>query len=201
MKKHGLSETEGQDVPLSTREQLILAGLDELNEYGVQHFSTRRVAKKCGISCAAPYKHFKDTHEFVAEIFGYVNQQYNDEQTKVLEQCRNASSREQLVAVSMHYIRFLTEHPAFRRVIMQNFQDCDEEYRVLRGQLSHQTYEVVSRYCEEVGMPEDVRRRKTFIVRAIIYSAALFFDNGELEYSEQRKEEVRALLEREFDLP
>ena len=50
-------------------------------------------------------------------------------------------------------------------------------------------------------MPDDVRMRKTFIVRAIIYSAALFFDNGELEYSEKSMQSVRSLLEREFDLP
>lgn len=194
-------EIEASDAPLSTREQLILAGLDELNEYGVQHFSTRRVAKVCGISCAAPYKHFKDTHEFIAEIFGYVNRLYDSEQAEVLEQCKDMSSREQLVEVSLRYIRFLTEHPAFRRIVMQNFQDCDEEYRVLRGQLSLKTDEIVTRYCEEVHMPDDVRRRKTFLVRAIIYSAALFFDNGELEYNEENMEKARALLEHEFDLP
>ena len=194
-------EIEASDAPLSTREQLILAGLDELNEYGVQHFSTRRVAKACGISCAAPYKHFKDTHEFIAEIFGYVNRLYDSEQAEVLEQCKDMSSREQLVEVSLRYIHFLTEHPAFRRIVMQNFQDCDEEYRVLRGRLSLKTDEIVTRYCEEVHMPDDVRRRKTFLVRAIIYSAALFFDNGELEYNEENMEKARALLEREFDLP
>ena len=194
-------EIEASDAPLSTREQLILAGLDELNEYGVQHFSTRRVAKACGISCAAPYKHFKDTHAFIAEIFGYVNRLYDSEQAEVLEQCKDLSSREQLVEVSLRYIRFLTEHPAFRRIVMQNFQDCDEEYRVLRGRLSLKTDEIVTRYCEEVHMPDDVRRRKTFLVRAIIYSAALFFDNGELEYNEENMEKARALLEREFDLP
>ena len=123
------------------------------------------------------------------------------EQTVLLEKCKHDSAREQLVQVSMHYIRFLTEHPAFRRIVMQSFQDCDEEYRVLRGQMSIKTYEVVSRYCEEVQMPPDVRKRKTFIVRAIIYSAALFFDNGELEYNEKNMEQARGLLEREFDLP
>lgn len=185
----------------NTREALILAGLEELNEYGIQHFSTRRVAKACGMSCAAPYKHFKDSHEFIAKILGYINRLYDAEQTVLLEKCKHDSAREQLVQVSMHYIRFLTEHPAFRRIVMQSFQDCDEEYRVLRGQMSIKTYEVVSRYCEEVQMPPDVRKRKTFIVRAIIYSAALFFDNGELEYNEKNMEQVRGLLEREFDLP
>lgn len=194
-------EVQQNDVVTGTRERLILAGVEELNAYGVQHFSTRRVAKACGVSCAAPYKHFKDTHAFIAEILGYINRQYDAEQHVLLEKYEDASVREQLVQVSLHYIRFLTEHPAFRRIVMQNFQNCDEEYRVLRGQMSNKTYEVVSRYCAEVKMSPEVRKRKTFIVRAIIYSAALFFDNGELEYNEENMEQVRALLEREFDLP
>ncbi len=194
-------EVQQNDVVTGTRERLILAGVEELNAYGVQHFSTRRVAKACGVSCAAPYKHFKDTHAFIAEILGYINRQYDAEQHVLLEKYKDASAREQLVQVSLHYIRFLTEHPAFRRIVMQNFQNCDEEYRVLRGQMSIKTYEVVSRYCAEVKMSPEVRKRKTFIVRAIIYSAALFFDNGELEYNEENMEQVRALLEREFDLP
>lgn len=194
-------EVQQNDVVTGTRERLILAGVEELNAYGVQHFSTRRVAKACGVSCAAPYKHFKDTHAFIAEILGYINRQYDAEQHVLLEKYKDASAREQLVQVSLHYIRFLTEHPAFRRIVMQNFQNCDEEYRVLRGQMSIKTYEVVSRYCAEVKMSPEVRKRKTFIVRAIIYSAALFFDNGELKYNEENMEQVRALLEREFDLP
>lgn len=185
----------------SMRQRLILAGLDEINEFGFQNFSTRRVAKRCGVSCAAPYKHFEDTQAFIAEIFGHMNGIYDRRQQAVLEKFAQADTRTQLIEVSMEYIRFLVENPQFRRIVMLNFQDCDEQYRVLRGQLSVKAYEVVSRYCDEVGMPPDVRRRKTFIVRAIIYSAAMFFDNGELEYNEKNLAEVRALMSREFDLP
>ena len=77
-------EVQQNDVVTGTRERLILAGVEELNAYGVQHFSTRRVAKACGVSCAAPYKHFKDTHAFIAEILGYINRQYDAEQRVVL---------------------------------------------------------------------------------------------------------------------
>lgn len=189
------------DQAAGTRERLIRAGVEEINEFGVRDFSTRRVAKRCGVSCAAPYKHFKDTNEFVAEIFGYMNGLYEARQRAVLARYADSSTRTQLIEISLDYIRFLVEHPEFRRMVMQKFQDCDEEYRCLRGQLSTLTCQTVTRYCEEMGMPEDVRRRKTFIVRAIIYSAAMFFDNGELEYNEQNMETVRSLLDREFDLP
>ena len=189
------------DQAAGTRERLIRAGIEEINEFGVRDFSTRRVAKRCGVSCAAPYKHFKDTNEFVAEIFGYMNGLYEARQRAVLACYADSSTRTQLIEISLDYIRFLVEHPEFRRTVMQKFQDCDEEYRCLRGQLSTLTCQTVTRYCEEMGMPEDVRRRKTFIVRAIIYSAAMFFDNGELEYNERNMETVRSLLDREFDLP
>ena len=189
------------DQAAGTRERLIRAGVEEINEFGVRDFSTRRVAKRCGVSCAAPYKHFKDTNEFVAEIFGYMNGLYEARQRAVLARYADSSTRTQLIEISLDYIRFLVEHPEFRRTVMQKFQDCDEEYRCLRGQLSTLTCQTVTRYCEEMGMPEDVRRRKTFLVRPISYSAAMFFDNGELEYNEQNMETVRSLLDREFDLP
>ena len=44
----------------SVREQLIAAGTAELEAHGIADFSLRRVAAACNISCAAPYKHFKN---------------------------------------------------------------------------------------------------------------------------------------------
>jgi AcrR family transcriptional regulator len=184
-----------------TREQLIRAGLQELNEYGIQNFSTRRVAKRCGVSCATPYKHFKDTQEFIAAILDDINRQYNERQKKTLEKYAHCDSRTQLLQVSLDYLRFLTEYPELRRVIMQNFKDCDPAFRSLRGQLSYQLYKVVARYCRDVNMPDDVRKRKTFLVRSILYGAALFFDNGEMEYNQENMDMVAAMLNREFDLP
>ena len=43
------------------REALILAGIHEINANGVASFSIRRVAEACGVSCAAPYKHFSES--------------------------------------------------------------------------------------------------------------------------------------------
>ena len=42
----------------NTREALIQAGINEINEYGVANLSMRRIAKACGVSPGAPYKHF-----------------------------------------------------------------------------------------------------------------------------------------------
>jgi len=84
---------------------------------------------------------------------------------------------------------------------MQNYEGFDEKYRALRSKLSVRTYDLVTKYCTEVNMPPEVRHRKTFIVRSVIYGAALFFDNNELQYTEDNMKMVEAMLDREFDLP
>ena len=183
------------------RQRLISAGLQELDQHGFETFSIRRIAKTCGVSCAAPYKHFENKQDFIAQIFAYINDIYHQRQAKTLARYAGCSTRQQLVEVSLDYIQFLGEYPHFRRIIMQNYQNSEEKYRCLRGQLSSCTYDLVSRYCKQVNMPDDVRRWKTFIIRSIIYGAALFFENGEMEFTEENLQTVRSLLDREFGLP
>ena len=48
----------------SVRTRLIVAGINELEERGVKDFSLRRVALAAEVSCAAPYRHFKDKDDF-----------------------------------------------------------------------------------------------------------------------------------------
>ena len=182
------------------RQQLILSGLEELDQHGFEDFSIRRIAKTCGVSCSAPYKHFENKQDFIIQIFSYINEIYHERQNKTIARYAHCSTRQQILEVSLDYVRFLTEYPQFRRIIMQNYQNFDEKYRLLRGQLSVATYDLVSRYCAEVNMPDSVRRWKTFIMRSIIYGAALFFDNKEMEFNVENLQIVRSLLDREFDL-
>jgi len=198
----GAAPTEAASGGDGTRERLILAGLRELNEHGIRNFSTRRVAKTCGVSCAAPYKHFKDTHAFIAEILKYINGIYYERQKQTLARFTDRDSRCQLLEVSLDYIRFLAEHPEFRRIIMQNYRSGgDEEFQALRGSLSMPIYRLVARYCRDVNMSPEARRRKTFVFRSIIYGAAMFIDNGQMAYNEETMAMVASVLEREFDLP
>lgn len=38
----------------SKREDLIKAGIQEINKHGIAGFSMRRIADDCGLSCGAP---------------------------------------------------------------------------------------------------------------------------------------------------
>ena len=184
----------------SSREELILAGIREINQYGLQNFSVRRIAAACGVSCAAPYKHFKDRSSFLAAMLEYIGTLWGQRQLAVLERGL-PTTRSQLVAISMEYIRFLVENPHFRSIIMLKDEQIDSRFHNARGRVTSLTDSLITRYCAEVGMPELVRRRKTYVVRSLIYGAALMFDNGELAYTEENQRLVESSIDREFDLP
>lgn len=184
----------------NVREQLIIAGIQEINKYGLQSFSVRRIANECGVSCAAPYKHFKDRHCFFAAIIEYINKQWGDRQQNILKEFPT-SKRKQLVGVSLDYVRFLLENPHFRSIIMLKDEEFDSVYEKMRGQISSLSRELIKQYCDEANIPEDIKKRKTYIIRSLIYGAALMFDNGEMEYTEENMQFVKFSIDREFDLP
>lgn len=182
------------------RELLIRAGIEEINASGVAEFSVRRVAQTCGVSCAAPYKHFKDKREFIAAIIDYVNAQWGERQEEILAVC-TGGLRQQIVEVVVGYIRFLMEKPYFRSILMLKDAEFDNLYHKARGQMSSRSQMMEVQFFDESGWDQTKIKRKLHIVRAIMFGTVFLIDNGELEFTEQVIEHVREAVDREFDLP
>ena len=182
------------------KEELILAGIREIEAHGVRGFSLRRVAKSCDVSCAAPYKHFTDLNDFFLAIVRYINQQWYRRQDEIVAAYPD-DPRRQLTEISVAYIDFLMDNPHFRSIIMLREDDVSAALLHEKSALSLGTARCIRAYCRRVGMTRDVEVRKTFVIRSIIYGAALMFDNGQLPYTEENKRLVWYLIDREFDLP
>lgn len=182
------------------RELLIEEGIREINTHGLTQFSVRRVSGACGVSCAAPYKHFKDKRDFIAAIIEYVNDQWHVQQQKILEQ-HSGSLREQIVAVSVDYLRFLMENPHLRSILMLKDQEFDNLYHKPRGQMSSKAQQLQEEYFRSVNLDAQTMRRKLHLVRAMIFGSVFLFDSGEVEYNAESVENFRQILDREFDLP
>lgn len=184
---------------LSVKEKLILAGIKEIEQNGVQDFSLRRVAEKCEVSCAAPYKHFDGKHGLVLAIIQYINQQWYNRQEVVVTKYKG-NYRRQLLEISLEYIRFLVENPHFRSIIMLKDDNMDANQIRMKSELSTCTKKLIHRYCRQVNMPKDKEIIKTFVVRSLIYGAAIMIDNGELENNEENFKFIAKAIDREFDL-
>ncbi|MBQ9875037.1 MAG: TetR/AcrR family transcriptional regulator [Thermoguttaceae bacterium] len=190
-----------KEAPPSARERLIMAALDEVEEVGFARFSLRRVANACGVSTAAPYKHFKNKRELIEAILRHINAEWRRRQDEALNRLAGGSLRERLVEVSLEFIRFMVENPQYRSIMMIRNETFDSEYLQIKADLSARSKELIREYCVESGMSAKVARIKMYVVRSLIYGASLMFANCELTYDDAAMEVVRAAIDREFDLP
>ena len=178
---------------------LILAGIEEINTYGANDFSVRRVAAACNVSTAAPYKHFKDKKELIGAIIDYVNEQWAVVQDEVLAQCGD-DPRTQMVEVAVAYAKFLMEKPYYRQTLMLKNAEFDNLYHRKRGEINTRTQQIMTRVKETYGLSEDVWTRKALMVRSLLFGSVFMFDSGEFTYNETSLEHIRYLINREFEI-
>ena len=181
------------------REELILAGIEEINIYGASGFSVRRVAQACHVSSAAPYKHFKDKKQFVSAIIDHVNTQWAVVQEEVLAQCGD-DIRKQMVEVAVGYVQFLMENPHYRQVLMLKNADFDNLYHRKSGEINSRTEQIMEKVQIAYGLTPEVWQRKALMVRSILFGAVFLFDSGEFTYSPQALDDIRYIINREFEV-
>lgn len=181
------------------RQDLILAGIEEINAYGANDFSVRRVASACQVSTAAPYKHFKDKKEFIGAIIDYVNEQWAEVQNQVLENCGD-DPRSQMVEICVAYTRFLMEKPYYRQTLMLKNAEFDNLYHRKRGEINSCTQQIMANIREVYGLSEEIWTRKALMVRSLLFGAVFMFDSGEFTYNEAALENIRYLVNREFEI-
>lgn len=181
------------------RNELILAGLEDINRNGVANLSFRRVASACDVSCAAPYRHFKDKNDLIAAIIDYVNEQWAQRQDEILQGCGDVL-REQIIEVCLGYIRFLMENPSYRSVLMLKDEQFDNLYHKKRTQFGSIAQTLQHNLFEASGYSKEVWDRKLMICRSLIFGIVFLFDAGEFEYNETNMDYIRYTLNREFEI-
>ena len=182
------------------REDLILAGIEEINANGANGFSVRRVAEACHVSSAAPYKHFKDKKEFISTIIDYVNNQWFVVQDRIIASC-SEDPREQMVEVTTGYLKFLMEHPHYRQILMLKNADFDNHYHRKHGEINSRTEQIMGAVKQRYNLSDEVWRRKSLMFRSILFGAVVMFDSGEFAYNEDTLNDLRYVFNREFEIP
>jgi len=91
------------------RRALLGASLDLIREAGIHAFTLREVARRAGVSHAAPYRHFRDK----AELLAAVAEEGFDRLTAAMRAAAAKSQEpfECLQNAGLAYIEFAQEHP------------------------------------------------------------------------------------------
>jgi AcrR family transcriptional regulator len=98
------------------RRTLIETALTMVTEEGAWNFTLREVARRAGVSHAAPYNHFADKSALLAEVAALGFQALR-RQMEMAARRQPRSSHQALHGIATAYIRFGVEHPAHYRLM------------------------------------------------------------------------------------
>ena len=168
--RHPYGQKKVMTKPINIKNDLVAAGLEEINEYGVRAFSLRRVAARCRVSCAAPYKHFESKEKLIYEIFATINRQWQEKQKKIIEKGLNL--KDTLIEICMGHIAFLIQNPGFANLIMLNDQSLAKELRSIKTV----SYTHLDVYKRQICVPSTVqwmrfsgrRNMHRFLLRCLV---------------------------------
>lgn len=162
---------ETEYIEESVRTRLILSGISELEEHGISDFSLRRAALSAQVSCAAPYRHFKDKDEYINEIVKYVNSKW-ELLVKEIYKVFSDRPRELAIEMCMAAIRFRVANKNFRTVFMLSTHTMATEL------FNKEIVDAISQYATFKGLSDRERELKIFTAEALI-SGSLVLSDGE----------------------
>ena len=115
---------------------LVQAGLEILEEEGLDGLSMRAIAARVGVSHTAPKNHFDGLHGLLAAIAAEGYRRHAKEMRKGVENA--PPGRERLQAASKGYVRFARENPAlFQLMFSPRFREKSGDELIAAGKDSY----------------------------------------------------------------
>lgn len=183
----------------TTKTALLKSGIEEIGKYGIRGFSLRRVAARCGVSCAAPYKHFESKELFLSEIFREITAAWHKQQEEVIAE--GLSPSERLCTLVKDYISFMADNPGFANLIVMNDPTLGDAMLKMKRELTECVRDTLKEICNVQGLSEEVYYTRLFALRSNIYGAIVMLTaDGEDSYT--KSEVVRLMdevLKKEFE--
>lgn len=102
---------------MTTKALLMEAALAILARDGFEGVTIRKIADYCNLSVAAPYKHFKNKDDILAQSVYHMVEEWKIRESRIIARFA-PDLREQLVQLSMEWIRFILEKPAYAGLVL-----------------------------------------------------------------------------------
>ena len=157
-------------------EELIREAVRQMRKNGVDGFSARAVAEACGVSCAAPFKHFNGRRGLFLAISRYLDLELS-ETMEAIEKQAGTDYKKAHLEMNTAYIRYLCENPFliseyFWRTINEG-QAGIRKWKSFRKMAAQFTA-----YCREKNIPDEVYKSYYFNFQTLAYGAAFVTVNS-----------------------
>lgn len=167
------------------KRQLIDKGLLLLNEEGVEGFSLRKVAKLCGVSHTAPYKHFKDKDMLIEEIAKEVEKNFYMELFEAAKKY-NDDAKMQLVEMGKAYIKFMVENPEYFKFMFLSDNSCSITIEKDKFSIEGSSFEMFKNssenYFKEIKLDKELYMEKTLAMWSLIHGLTILITQKSVKY-------------------
>ena len=167
---------ENRDV----KTRLILAGIMELEQHGLRDFSLRRVAAGADVSCAAPYRHFRDKEELILAIIAYTRESWELLAENITAAFPSLGDR--VVNLSVAALRFWLANGNLRSVLMSGQDELGEEKRREVNRFDAPIIAAVRNLAAERGVTDS--EELAFTVLALVYGTVTLVSCGSVGNSD-----------------
>jgi AcrR family transcriptional regulator len=150
--------------------------MELLEERGESALSLRAVARRAGVSPAAPYRHYADREALVSAIAAVG---YRELAERLAAAHRSPSTPEQLASVAIAYVQFALERPALFRIMFGEPCDRDNDDRVAATA-------AVSTYVRSIAertFPQADPEALATAIWALVHGLAFLYLDGKLDAS------------------
>ena len=177
-------------------EALIEAGIEIITREGPESLSLRRVAATCGVSHAAPYKHFKDKDSLILAMRNHIAGKF----TAVLEASltENRGIENSMIHLAQAYLGFFMENPHYftffqsQPVGRVNLSDLSEPS-------SYSPFEVFKgaalKWMDHFGVPPSRRNRALLSMWAMVHGTTSIATMRGIYYAGDWNKLLRDILE------
>jgi AcrR family transcriptional regulator len=156
------------------RSALVNAALELLEEGGETALSLRAVARRAGVSAAAPYRHYEDREALVSAVAAVG---YRELAERLGAAHPAPSTPEQLADVAVAYVQFALERPSLFRIMFGEPCNRDNDERVVAT-------EAVTLYLREIVarcFPQSNPEALAPAIWALVHGFAFLFLDGKLD--------------------
>lgn len=156
------------------RAALVRAAMELLEESGETSLSLRAVARRAGVSPAAPYRHYADREALVSAVAAVG---YRELAERLAAAHPAPSTPQQLASVATAYVQFALERPALFRIMFGEPCDRDNQERVAATA-------AVSQYVRSIAersFPQTDAEALATAIWALVHGLAFLHLDGKLD--------------------
>ncbi len=176
---------------------LVEAAARLIVERGIGNVSLREVARKAGVSHAAPYHHFGNKTGLLAAVAEEGFKRFDSYQARALLRVRTKDPIEKLKALGHAYVRFAVNHPSFFR-IMFRYDITEPEQNPSLTAVAKRTFDrLFNTVCECLKKENKSADPMTAAIRAwaLVHGLATLWLDGRLNKMPEAKEMIDKIID------